>query len=130
MTNSEHAKMQEWEVRFQRNKGIFHKSRGSAQPTILGDNKQFPEIKKEIIAQPGYEMEGILSKNKLCQNKYVKELINNRRARVNRHNQHDVKSFLTAEDRARIFGKIDKQSLKKPAEEGLDSIKEEANSQL
>jgi hypothetical protein len=94
--------MDEYEVRYHRNRSLF-KSGSAPQLTVMGSHKQHPELKHEVVGEGSGRVVGLLGQNKLSQNHFVKSLMQDRRARVAKHNAQDIKTFFTAEERARIF---------------------------
>lgn len=102
LTSTEEKAMDEYEVRYHRNRSLF-KSGSAPQLTVMGSHKQHPEVKHEVVGEGSGRVVGLLGQNKLSQNHFVKQLMQDRRARVAKHNAQDIKTFFTAEERARIF---------------------------
>jgi len=102
LTHEEQKAMDEFEVRYHRNRSLF-KSGSAPQLTVMGSHKQHPEVRHEVIAPGSERVTGLLGQNKLSQNHFVQQLVHDRRARVAKHNAQDMKTFFTAEEKARIF---------------------------
>ena len=68
----------------------------------MGEFKQHGDIKYE--SNESEKVYGILGSNKLSQNNSIKNLIKERRARLDKFNSQDMKTFLTAEEKQRAFG--------------------------
>mmetsp|Transcript_5129 Transcript_5129/g.7839 ORF Transcript_5129/g.7839 Transcript_5129/m.7839 type:complete len:114 (+) Transcript_5129:1278-1619(+) len=91
--------MDDYEVRYKRNKSIY-KDRSAPQLTIMGNNKQYPDVK---FVPESEKPLGSLAAGKLSQNESIKTMIQNRRARVDRFQRQDLKTYFSAEDRTRAF---------------------------
>ena len=103
LTSNEQKIMDEYEVRYHRNRSLF-KSGSAPQLTVMGSHKQHPEVKFEVVGEDSGKVTGLLGQNKLSSNHFVKQLMNDRKARLQKHNAQDIKTYFTAEERAKIFG--------------------------